>query len=100
MPCYVGARTHDKPQLPRGRGAVRMAAAPAVTGLTRPCGYGSSGVHGSVCALVEAWSCASLSGRVGVKAGRAGSPNVGSSGRCAAPAPAAKQARVAMGRDR
>ena len=36
LPCYVEARTHDKPQLPGGRGVVRMAAARAVTGLTRP----------------------------------------------------------------
>ena len=66
MAGYVGARTHDKPQLPRGRGAVRMAAAPAGDRADSACRYGSSGGLGSVSALVEAWSCASLSGRVGV----------------------------------
>ena len=82
--------------LPRGRGAFRMAAARAVTGLTRPadmaCPEGlvrcvRRSRHGAVRAS-------------GVKGGRAGSPSVGSSSRCAALVPAAKQASVGMGRDR
>ena len=100
VPCDVGARPRDKPQLRRGRGAVRMAAVRAATGLTRPAdmarpdglvGCVRLSRHRAVRASVAGWVCSR---------GRAGSPNVGSSDRCAAPVPAAKQARVGMAQDR